>query len=145
MEPSQEKRKILPVDEPLVQPPAPVLRLRPTVPTELIRSLRKTKGPDGPLIAHPGLLRGPDPSNETGFPLDITMDQYRALWNGGADERIKELREGRSTGAIEITGMLAIHRLVDMQRISSQDDDEIALAVERTYVGAQMFVVVVHR
>ena len=139
----------MPVDEPLVQPPAPVLRLRPTVPTELIRSLKKTKGPDGPLIAHPGLLSGPDPSgpdpsNETGFPLDITMDQYRALWNGGADERLKELREGLSTGAIEITGMLEIHPLVNMQRISSQDDDEIALAVERTYVGAQMFVVVVH-
>ncbi len=144
MEPPQKKRKILPVDEPLVQPLIPVLRLRPTVPTELIMPLKKTKHPDGPLIAHPGLLSDPDPSNETHFPLDITMGQYRALWNGGADERLKELREGWSTGAIEITGMLEIHRLVNMQRISSQDDDKIALAVERTYVGAQMFVMVVH-
>ncbi|KAK4234590.1 hypothetical protein C8A03DRAFT_47120 [Achaetomium macrosporum] len=140
MEPSQKKRKIQPVDEPLVRPPAPVLRLRPTMPTELIRPLQKIKGPDGPLIAHPGLIRDPNPSNARDFPPDITMGQYRALWNAGADERLEKLRAAWSTGGLEITWILEIHPIVEMQRMLGQDDDKIALAVERTYVGAPMFV-----
>lgn len=33
----------------------PILRLRPTVPTELIRPRQRVKQPDGPWIAHPEL------------------------------------------------------------------------------------------
>jgi hypothetical protein len=147
MDPTQKKRKVLPVDdEPWMQPPrAPVLRLRPTVPTELLRPLYGIhRGPDGPLTAHPGLIRDrdPNPSGADDFPLNITMREYRALWNAGADGRIETLREGRLAGDLEVDWIMEIHPMVDMQRMVGRDDDEIALAVERTYVGAQLFVVV---
>ena len=72
----------MPVDETelprdlLVRPPAPVLRLRPTAPTEMIRPLQRIKGPDGPMIAHPGLIRDPErfPVATGNYPPDITMD-----------------------------------------------------------------------
>ncbi|KAK4243152.1 hypothetical protein C7999DRAFT_18457 [Corynascus novoguineensis] len=128
-----------PPRDPLVRPPAPVLRLRPTVPTELIRPPQRIKGPDGPLIAHPGLIRDQEPFTTGNYPPNITMDQYRELWRADLDEFQRNIRAARSTTELELGWVMKLHPVVDMQRLEGWTDDEIALAVERTYSGAHVY------
>jgi hypothetical protein len=149
MEPPQKKRKSTPADniEPLtdelVRRPTPVLRLRPTMPAEL-RNLTCTegiKGPDGPLVPHPGLIRDREFEPErysTGlFPLDISMDEYRQRWRAAMDK----FHAMRTTcDQLDILWVMHIHPRVDMERTDGRTDEDIALAVERTYPGALWFV-----
>ncbi|KAK4041587.1 hypothetical protein C8A01DRAFT_45244 [Parachaetomium inaequale] len=83
MEPTQKRRKPLPVDGLPIRSPAPVPRPRPTVPVDrkLSRPLLPTvTGQDGPLTENPGLIRYKPPCHPRQFPDDITIKQYRALW-----------------------------------------------------------------
>jgi hypothetical protein len=147
MEPPQKKTKSMPADDtelpkdPLVVPTAPVLRLRSTLRAELISLFQHEKGPDGPMVAHPGLIRDPEKHKyDTGkYPLDITMDQYRKLWRTALDEG---LAQARTADNFDLKWAWEIHPAVDMEKTEGRTDDDIALAVERTYIGAHRFVVV---
>ncbi|KAK4142039.1 uncharacterized protein C8A04DRAFT_38683 [Dichotomopilus funicola] len=83
MEPTQNRRKLLPVDELPIRSSAPVPRPRPTVPVDrkLSRPLLPTvTGQNGPLTANPGFIRCEPPYHSRQFPDDINIKQYRALW-----------------------------------------------------------------
>lgn len=146
MEPPQKKRKGTPADdiEPLtdapVWPPTPVLRLRPTVPSEWLEPAPGiVKGPDGPLIPHPGWIRDREPGrwNRGQYPLDISMDQYRERWRACVDEF---LATPMTLDEFNISWVMDIHPLADMEKMDGRTDEDIALAVERTYTGALRFV-----
>jgi hypothetical protein len=46
----------------------------------------------------------------------------------------------RKAGGFNVRHIYEAHLVADMRRMQGRDDDEIAVAVERTYVGAQLFV-----
>lgn len=146
MEPPQKKRKCMPSDDTillnglLVRPPAPVLRLRPTAPTESIKPRQWMKERDGPWIAHPGLIDESERHDTGSYRPDITMDQYRELWRAETEEIKKALKTATD---FEIRTLTEIHAPADMQRMRAMGmtDDEITLSVERTYVGAHQFVI----
>lgn len=124
----------------------PVLRLRPVVPTELIRPGQKIKQPDGPWIAHPGLIdddtsRSP---SEPVFAPDITKNDYRILWKGHQAEALEKLK-GRTFEDFEIMSIIDFSPSIDMQDIQGLTDHEIALAVEKSYVGAHQYGLTVPR
>ncbi len=60
------------------------------------------------------------------------------------DEFQKQPRAAQSTTELgfKIAWVMTLHRVVDMQRMQGRTDDEIASAVEETYIGAHVFVMV---
>ncbi|KAK4038456.1 hypothetical protein C8A01DRAFT_47917 [Parachaetomium inaequale] len=117
----------------LVRPPAPVLRLRPTVPSEVINPRQRAQERDGPYITHPSLIDEASRFRTGSYAPDITMGQYRELWRTEVDE----LRE--QPADFQIHSLMFIHPAADMQKVQGWTDEQIAAAVERTYVGAQRY------
>lgn len=117
-----------------------ILRLRATVPTELIRPREQIKQPDGPWIAHPDLIdEERDWVNSAGsYAPDITMRGYRDLWNSLRAVRRERLRtiprEDR-----QIKSFIEILPSINMERIQGKTDHEVASAIERNYVGAHQY------
>lgn len=72
----------------------PILRLRPVAPTERLRPKQKDKQPNGPWIAHPGLIdeKANDLFRNGNYAIDITMKDYRNLWKEGHQRTIEELK-----------------------------------------------------
>jgi len=116
----------------------PILRLRPVVPTELIQPRQRIKQPDGPWIAHPGLIL--ETANEPGpalnHPPDITMDNYRDLYKGRG---LGLLDKDAKREDFEIQSIITIAPPVDMQQTEGMTDREIASKVEQYYVGAHQY------
>lgn len=125
----------------------PVLRLRPTVPTELIRPAQRIKQPDGPWIAHPGLIDEEfteegrtNPNSEPG----ITMDTYRRRYKTQQEKLLKDLKDGsRGPEDCTIECVIEMVRSINMQNAlaAGWTDHEIALSIEKHYVGAHQYVI----
>lgn len=118
----------------------PILRLRATVPTELILPRQRIKQPDGPWIAHPDLIdeRMSTSRRTTDFPPDITMREYRDLWK--ADRAVKVARwKTMDIQKPEIASMIELRPFINMQRIQGMTDKAVADAIERQYVGAHQY------
>ena len=117
----------------------PILRLWRAAPTELIRPRQRIKQPDGPWIAHPDLISEPRVSyNPSRHAVDITMSEYRSIWNANRPEERRKLRRtGRKD--IKIESIIDLWPLVDMKKVHGKTDHEIALSVERQYVGAHQY------
>jgi hypothetical protein len=123
----------------------PILRLRPVVPTELIRPGQQIKQPDGPWIAHPGLIdEEVKPIRDRIFEPDVTKNDYRNLWKEHQVEALNNLK-GLKFEDFEICSVIDFSPSVDMQNIQRMTDHEIALAVERNYVGAHQYGLTVPR
>ncbi|KAH8777841.1 hypothetical protein F5883DRAFT_696769 [Diaporthe sp. PMI_573] len=118
----------------------PILRLRPTVPTELIRPRQQVKQPDGPWIAHPYLI-----DEETSayrkkkiHAPDITMKEYRDLWKEDNVMAVEKLK-GTNIEDFNIVSILELLPSIHMQKILGRTDHEIASRIERHYVGAHQY------
>jgi hypothetical protein len=102
----------------------PVLYLRPRAPTELVRPRQKIKQPDGPWIAHPGLID----------------EEFSTNLNVGRSGTVEELKHMRETGSLQISAVIDMARLVDMSRMQGMPDHAIASAIEKHYVNAHQYV-----
>lgn len=120
----------------------PVLRLRPSVPTELIRPRQQIKQPDGPWIAHPELILTEANDNRHLFqgPLDIKAEEYAAVWKAEVAEALPQLP--KDPDDFELTAVLVLGPLTDIERMKNQGmtDKEIASWTERDYVGAHQYI-----
>lgn len=130
----------MPNDKEIGDRKTPILRLRPTVPTELIRPRQRIKQPDGPWIAHPELIdeRMYTLDRTTKYAPDITMKEYRDLWKADQaleTERLKSTDEEDFT----IISVIDLWPLINMQRSQGKTDYEIASAIETNYVGAHQY------
>lgn len=116
----------------------PVLRLRPRVPTELIRPRQKVKRPDGPWIAHPELINEKLcrlASNVPQFPPETTMAAYRDLWRDRKEQDERSLKAMKRED-IHIESFIDLHGLIDMQKMRGLTDHDVAYRIERFYIGA---------
>lgn len=119
-----------------------ILRLRPTVPTELIRPRQRIKQPDGPWIAHPELIDESIrdwPHGSRIFAPDITMEEYRNLWKADEAVEIERLKSSDTKEDFKIVSVLDLWPSIKMQRIQGKTDHEVASAIERHYVGAHQY------
>ncbi|KAJ3539273.1 hypothetical protein NM208_g5553 [Fusarium decemcellulare] len=118
----------------------PVLRLRPTTATELIRPRQKIKQPDGPWIAHPDLIDDEwvRRSKKENLKPDATWNDYRDIWKAEAKDSLEVLK-GCKPEDFLIKAVLEMGPLVDIQMmLNGMTDHEIALATEKQYVGAHL-------
>lgn len=120
------------------RPIQPVLRLRPRAPTELVRPRQKIKQPDGPWIAHPGLInedyQAPNPAKYQYAP-DVTVNAYRDMWRDSEVEKKEELR-GAKLEDLYIDSVITMAPAIDIQKMKGMTDHEIASASEKFYVNA---------
>jgi hypothetical protein len=127
-------------EEKIIERKIPILRLRPTVPTELICPRQQVKQPDGPWIAHPYLI-----DEETSayrkkkiHAPDITMKEYRDLWKEDNVLAVEKLK-GTNIEDFNIVSILELLPSIHMQKILGRTDHEIASRIERHYVGAHQY------
>lgn len=127
-------------DEEIGDRKTPILRLRRTVPTELVRPRQRKKQPDGPWIAHPDLIdeRMMKLSCTTNYASDTTMEEYRDLWKADNAVRVKGLKD-IELDDLEFYSIIDVWPSIHMQRIQGKPDHEIASAIERHYVGAHQY------
>lgn len=118
-----------------------ILRLRPTVPTELIRPRQRIKQPDGPWIAHPELIDESirdRPQGSRIYAPDISLEEYRDLWKADQAVEIERLKSSDMED-FKIVSVLDLWPSINMQRIQGKTDHEVASAIERHYVGAHQY------
>ncbi|KAH6879556.1 hypothetical protein B0T10DRAFT_520192 [Thelonectria olida] len=115
----------------------PVLRLRPRTATELIRPGQKIKQPDGPWIAHPGLIDNEFTRRCKGgnHASGITRDDHRDLWKTEGQGTLR----GRKLEDLQLKAVVVTGPSINMQMLLGKTDHEIALAIERHYVGAHHY------
>lgn len=119
----------------------PILRLRSTVPTELIRPRQRIKQPDGPWIAHPDLIDEHYARNRgstASYGPDVTMKEYRDLWKADLAVTNEALKDTKIED-FKLYSVVDLWPSVHMQRILNKTDHEIASAIERHYVGAHRY------
>lgn len=133
-------QEAMPNDEEPGDRATPVLRLRPTVPTELIQHRQRVKQPDGPWIAHPDLVSDwrNQPDWTVKYAPDITMGEYRDLWKESLPGAIEELRSVYIED-FHIESIVHVWHSIKVQRIGGKTDHEVASAIERHYVGAHQY------
>jgi hypothetical protein len=115
----------------------PILRLRPTVPTELIRPHNKTTRPDGPQLAHPDFIdsRKYVANGGTQYDPEIPMKEYRRQWKSFWAKEAKELKKQN----IELIDAYLRWPSINMQEFQGAPDDEIAFFIEMYYLGPRLY------
>lgn len=120
-----------------------VLRLRPRVPTEVIRPRQMIKLPDGPLVPHPELIyedffsHNQPPEHDP----DVAMKGYRSVWKDNEADIMGEWKVvGLTPADIDIKAVIEFRPFPGMQELRGRPDDEIAEAIERHFVGAELLV-----
>jgi hypothetical protein len=118
----------------------PILRLRPITENEEIEKKRydANKCPDGPWRRHP------DEINETicslsnaDFPLDIDVENYRIHYQdimATFTEYMHTKPRSKRSEMITVEYVSTQGKLVDMERMLGESDDEIEGKVEATFV-----------
>ncbi|KAI5921306.1 hypothetical protein F4810DRAFT_375050 [Camillea tinctor] len=113
----------------------PVLRLWRRAPTELIQPRQKIKQPDGPWIAHPGLIH--EKCNEA----DGKVREFRHEFIRKDKAYVKKILAGRKLEDLRILAIVSVAPVVNMAEMHKlgKTDSEIALAVEKHYVNTHVY------
>lgn len=124
----------------------PVLRLRPVAQTEAEEVESKpwegTIHLDGPMVPHPSFLRDDPAENRPSYERDITKKEYRAQWKDRQAKLYQQIRAQKRRGETlspEITAIDVAWPPVDMTQRNGRTDKELESALEKYYVGAQQY------
>lgn len=122
----------------------PVLRLRSNASAQTyeLDPDRGTTDQDGPLVPHPYFLRQSPPIAYQDDSVDITREDNRARWKEHKvklKELIQKLKNDNDFSFPEVLDVNVMWPPVDMTRRNGRTDDDLEIALEKYYVGAQQY------
>ncbi|KAI9036707.1 ankyrin repeat domain-containing protein [Aspergillus affinis] len=121
----------------------PILRLRPDFPQgPNVPRVAKHYSHDGPWVRDPAVIIEANNTSAGPYVLGTNMEEYRANWKKQRAERqakLKRLKAEKRLHEIKILDFIIMWPPVDMMRRDGRTDAEIESALEKYYVGPQLY------